>query len=81
MAQIDKTFPTMDCSICILAPKMSEAGRHENIEVLTNARVSHVGGYVGNFVVTVHKTPRYVTKDCTSCGDCSTACPVVAPNE
>src|SRR3990170_2297044 len=81
MAQIDKTFPTMDCSICILAPKMSEAGRHENIEVLTNSRVSHVGGYVGNFVVTVHKTPRYVTKDCTSCGDCSTACPVVAPNE
>ena len=81
MAQIDKTFPTMDCSICILAPKMSEAGRHPNIEVITNSRVSHVGGYVGNFVVTVHKTPRYVTKDCTSCGDCSPACPVAVPNE
>ena len=81
MAQIDKTFPTMDCSICILAPKMSEAGRHKNIEILTNSEVKAVDGYVGNFVVTVHRTPRYVTKACTACGDCSTACPVVAPNE
>jgi heterodisulfide reductase subunit A len=71
----------MDCSICILAPKMSEVGRHENVTVLTNAEVKGVDGYVGNFVVTVKKTPRYVTDACTSCGDCSPACPVVAPNE
>jgi len=81
MAQIDKTFPTMDCSICILAPKMSEAGRHKNIEILTNSTVTAAGGYVGNFVLTVHKTPRYVLKGCTACGDCARACPVVAPNE
>jgi len=81
MAQIDKTFPTMDCSICILAPKMSEAGRHPNIQILTNSEVTAVAGYVGNFDVTVLKKPRYVLKSCTACGDCARACPVVAPNE
>lgn len=81
MAQIDKTFPTMDCSICILAPKMSEVGRHPNVELLTNAEVEEVHGYVGNFVVTIRKKARYVHDDCTACGDCSTACPVVIPNE
>ncbi len=81
MAQIDKTFPTMDCSICILAPKMSEVGRHPNVELLTNAEVEKVSGYVGNFVVTIRKKARYVRDDCTACGDCATACPVVMPNE
>jgi len=81
MAQIDKTFPTMDCSICILAPKMSDAGRHPNIELLTNSEVKEVKGYIGNFKVQVLKKPRYVTKDCTACGDCSKECPVTAPNE
>jgi heterodisulfide reductase subunit A len=81
MAQIDKTFPTMDCSICILAPKMSEAGRHPNIELMTCSEVKDVKGYIGNFTVTVHKTPRYVTDDCTACGDCTEVCPVIRPNE
>lgn len=81
MAQIDKTFPTMDCSICILAPKMSEVGRHPNIELLTNAEVEKVSGYVGNFAVTVRKKARFVHEDCTACGDCAKACPVVVPNE
>jgi heterodisulfide reductase subunit A len=81
MAQIDKTFPTMDCSICILAPKMSEAGRHPNIELITNAEITNISGYIGNFNVTIHKTPRYVTADCTACGDCSDVCPVAKPNE
>ena len=76
MAQIDKTFPTMDCSICILAPKMSEVGRHPNIEMMTNSEVTDIKGYIGNFKVTVHKTPRYVTDDCTACGDCTDVCPV-----
>ncbi len=81
MAQIDKTFPTMDCSICILAPKMSDAGRHPNITLLTNSEVQDVKGYIGNFQVKVLKKPRYVKKDCSACGDCSKACPVVTPNE
>ena len=81
MAQIDKTFPTMDCSICILAPKMSDVGRHPNIELLTNSEVKEVKGYIGNFKVKVLKKPRYVTEECTACGDCVTACLVTAPNE
>ncbi|UCH89344.1 MAG: hydrogenase iron-sulfur subunit [Thermoplasmata archaeon] len=81
MAQIDKTFPTMDCSICILAPKMSEVGRHKNITLYTNSEVTDVSGYVGNFKVKVTKKPRYVTDECTACGDCTTVCPNSGPNE
>lgn len=81
MAQIDKTFPTMDCSICILAPKMSEVGRHPNIELLTLSEVKEVGGHIGNFEVKVLKRARYVTKGCTACGDCVQACPQLAPDE
>jgi heterodisulfide reductase subunit A2 len=81
MARIDKTFPTMDCSICILAPKMSDAGHHPNIELLTNSEVAEVKGYIGNFHVKVLRKPRYVTKDCSACGECVKVCPIVAPNE
>ncbi len=81
MAQIDKTFPTMDCSICILAPKMSEVGRHPNIELLTLSEVKEVGGHIGNFRVKVLKKARYVKSECTSCGDCITACPQLSPDE
>jgi len=81
MARIDKTFPTMDCSICILAPKMSDVGHHPNIELLTNSEVTEVKGYIGNFHVKVLKKPRYVTKDCSACGECVKVCPIVAPNE
>ena len=82
MAQIDKTFPTMDCSICILAPKMSEAGRHPNIKLFTHSLVQEVNGYVGNFQVKVLKKARYVDEnECTACGDCTEVCPVTRPNE
>jgi heterodisulfide reductase subunit A len=81
MARIDKTFPTMDCSICILAPKMSDVGHNSGIELLTNSEVSEVTGYIGNFRVKVLKKPRYVTKDCSACGECVKVCPIVAPNE
>ncbi|MCJ2562709.1 MAG: hydrogenase iron-sulfur subunit [Candidatus Thermoplasmatota archaeon] len=81
MAQIDKTFPTMDCSICILAPKMSEVGRHPNVEVLTNSTVRHIDGYIGNFSVLISQKTRYVTDECTACGDCTDPCPVTTPNE
>jgi len=81
MAQLDKTFPTMDCSICILAPKMSDVGRHPNIELLTCSQVINVKGYIGNFQLQVQRKPRYVTEDCSACGDCAEACPIIVPNE
>ena len=81
MAQLDKTFPTLDCSLCILAPKMVDCGKHENIELITYAEVKDVDGYIGNFTVTVEKKPRYVDeKLCTGCGACSEACPIEMPN-
>ncbi len=76
MAQLDKTFPTNDCSLCILAPKMVEVFRHPNIEMLTYHEVSKVEGEAGNFDVTVLKKPRYVREDmCKGCGQCAIKCP------
>jgi heterodisulfide reductase subunit A len=77
MALIDKTFPTMDCSICILGPKMADVGNHDNIDLISNAKVTKIEGYVGNFEVTVKKKPRYVDEDlCTACNECVGVCPV-----
>jgi len=81
MAVLDKNFPTLDCSICIEAPKMSEVGLHPNIEILSLAEVIKVEGEPGNFNVTVRQQARYVTDACTRCGECSNVCPVVLPNE
>jgi len=83
MAQLDKTFPTLDCSICILAPKMVEVARHPNIELLTYSEVSEVSGKVGDFKVKVIKKARYVDIDkCTGCEECSEKCPMrKIPNE
>lgn len=82
MSQLDKTFPTLDCSICIEGPKMVEAGRHHNIELLTYSEVKKTSGFVGNFKVEVLKKSRYVERaKCTGCGDCAKACPVEVPNE
>ena len=81
MGQLDKTFPTLDCSMCILAPKMVDAGKHENIELITYADVKKVDGYIGNFKVTVTKKPRYVNEEtCTGCGVCQEVCPIEIPN-
>ena len=75
MAQLDKTFPTLDCSACILTPKMVDVPRHPNIELLTYSEVTNVDGYVGNFKVTVKKKARYVDVDkCVGCGLCAEAC-------
>ncbi len=75
MAQLDKTFPTLDCSACILTPKMVDAARHPNIELLTYSEIEKVDGYIGNFTVTVKKKPRYVDIDkCVGCGLCAEAC-------
>ncbi len=77
MAQLDKTFPTLDCSACVLTPKMVDVARHENIKLITYAEVESVEGYVGNFRVTVKKKPRYVDEEkCTGCGMCYNNCPV-----
>ncbi|MBI3978349.1 MAG: hydrogenase iron-sulfur subunit [Chloroflexi bacterium] len=81
MAALDKNFPTLDCSICIEAPKLSEVAEHRNIEVLANAEVETVAGVAGAFRVTIRQRPRLVTEECTRCDDCVRACPVVVPNE
>lgn len=76
MAQLDKTFPTLDCSACILTPKMVEAAQNENINLYTYSEVEKVSGYVGNFTVTIRKKARFVREDrCTGCGACMEKCP------
>ncbi|MCX7022298.1 MAG: FAD-dependent oxidoreductase, partial [bacterium] len=81
MAMFDKTFPTMDCAACILTPKMVSVGQHPNIKLLCYSEVEEVAGYVGNFKVKVRQKARYVTGDCTGCGSCAEACPIVLPTE
>jgi len=92
MSQLDKTFPTLDCSQCILTPKMVDVGRHPNIELHVNTEVEDVDGYIGNFTVKLRKkatgvlTPDEATElgivggGCNGCGDCEEVCPVIKPN-
>ncbi|MGD8505120.1 MAG: CoB--CoM heterodisulfide reductase iron-sulfur subunit A family protein [Candidatus Bathyarchaeota archaeon] len=82
MAQLDKTFPTLDCSICILAPKMIECFRHPNITLLAYSKIEEVSGSAGLFNVKVMRKPRFVDEaKCTGCGTCTEKCPVRLPNE
>ncbi|MDH5447628.1 MAG: CoB--CoM heterodisulfide reductase iron-sulfur subunit A family protein [Candidatus Bathyarchaeota archaeon] len=82
MAQLDKTFPTLDCSICIEGPKMVDVGRHPNIGIISYADLVSVSGFVGNFKVKIRKNPRYViSENCTGCGECKEVCPIEYPNE
>ncbi|MBU4262206.1 MAG: CoB--CoM heterodisulfide reductase iron-sulfur subunit A family protein [Proteobacteria bacterium] len=75
MARLDKTFPTNDCSLCILAPKLVEVGRNPNIDIITNAELLKVAGTPGNFTVTIKKRPRYIDEEvCTGCGQCTLYC-------
>ena len=80
MAQLDKTFPTNDCSICILGPKMVEVNRNPNIEIMSYSEVEEVDGYVGNFSVKVKHKARYVDIDlCSGCNSCVEKCPIEVP--
>ena len=83
MAQLDKTFPTLDCAACILTPKMVDVAQHEKIRIFSYSEVTEVGGFVGNFDVTIKKRARYVKEDlCTGCGLCTEKCPQKkVPNE
>lgn len=77
MAQLDKTFPTNDCSMCIVSPKLVEVGRHKNIELFTHSEVKSVKGEAGSFTATITQYARYVDiKACTGCGLCEMVCPV-----
>lgn len=82
MAQLDKTFPTNDCSACILSPKLVEVGRHPNVDILTRRTVETVEGEPGRFVVKLKKAPRFIDlSKCTGCGDCAAVCPVDVPSD
>ncbi len=82
MTQLDKTFPTNDCAMCILSPKLVEAGSHPYINIITNAEIESITGEAPHFEVTIIKKPRYINEEiCTGCGICTTKCPVKIPDE
>lgn len=82
MAQLSETFPTLDCSQCILTPKMVAVSRHPKVKLYAYSEILDISGYVGNFNVKIMKKPRYVDENkCTVCGDCEEVCPVIVPNE
>jgi NADH:ubiquinone oxidoreductase subunit E len=77
MAQLDKTFPTNDCAMCTMAPRLVEIGRHKDIEVVTLADIEKISGSAGNFDVEIRKRPRFIDEEkCTGCGTCVANCPV-----
>ena len=77
MAQLDKTFPTNDCSTCMISPKLIEVAKHPNIEILSFAEIEDISGQPGNFKVKIRKKARYVDESlCTGCGTCVQQCPV-----
>jgi heterodisulfide reductase subunit A-like polyferredoxin len=81
MAQLDKTFPTNDCAMCVISPKLVECGRHLNIELLTLSQIANIEGEAGNFTVTIKERSRFIDPaKCTSCGECAKACPIEMPN-
>ncbi|MBM3181156.1 MAG: FAD-binding protein [Chloroflexi bacterium] len=81
MAQLDKTFPTNDCAMCTISPKLVETGRHPSIEIMTNSEALEVNGQAGDFTVTIEGAPRFIdVNKCIACGDCTKVCPVIVPD-
>ncbi len=81
MAQLDKTFPTNDCAMCTISPKLVETGRHLNIELMTDTDVIGLEGEPGHYRVKLRRKPRYIDTDkCVGCGDCADTCPVIVPD-
>ncbi|NIM93186.1 MAG: FAD-dependent oxidoreductase [Anaerolineales bacterium] len=81
MAQLDKTFPTNDCAMCTISPKLVDTGRHLNIDLMVDTEVLNIDGEAGNFSVTLRQKPRYIDlMKCVGCGDCVDVCPVVIPD-
>ncbi|MDX1418174.1 MAG: FAD-dependent oxidoreductase, partial [Candidatus Promineifilaceae bacterium] len=81
MAQLDKTFPTNDCAMCTISPKLVETGRHPNIEIMTNTEVLDIFREAGDFSVRLRHEPRYVDPEkCVACNDCAEVCPVIIPD-
>lgn len=82
MIQLSETFPTLDCSQCILTPKMVQLGKHKNIKLYVNSEVVAISGFMGNFKATIKRKPQFVDPNkCTLCDDCTASCPVVVPSE
>ena len=82
MAQLDKTFPTNDCAMCIMSPILVEVGRHVNIELLTCSEIEEITGEEGNFQVKLNRQPRFIDlSKCTGCGDCAEVCPIQRPDD
>ncbi len=80
MAQLDKTFPTNDCAMCTISPKLVETAAHLNIELLTDSELTGLAGEPGRFTATVRTNPRYIdVAKCTGCGECADVCPVIIP--
>ena len=81
MAALDKTFPTNDCAMCTISPRLGATAGHRNIEILTNTELLKLDGEAGHFTATVRRNPRYVdVSKCTGCGDCAAVCPIVVPD-
>ncbi|HEY4691528.1 MAG TPA: FAD-dependent oxidoreductase [Anaerolineae bacterium] len=82
MAQLDKTFPTNDCAMCTISPKLVETGRHLNIDILTHTEVIGLSGEAGDFTARLRRKPRYIDPlKCVGCGDCEKVCPIVLPDD